>query len=285
MVVYAEYLFAENFITGIIILYFTGRLCGCITSRIRMAAGGILCGFFSFTIFVRIPLPFPALTVKLVFSILVCGISFSFSALRRRGGWKLIPVFYIVSFLLGGITFAVLFLTGFSGAAGNGSLYLPMPTYACVILGIGVGTLAGTFLVRQIKNRVRSEKLQYEAVVEIGGRQLSFSAYTDTGNGLRDPFSHMPVSVITEEGANRIYKILSPQEQACRYCVIPFHAAGTENGTMDGIRADRMILNDGRSFSPVVLAVYRGNFRMRLGSGTEKYDILLNQEIVGGGLI
>ncbi len=283
MVVYAEYLFAENFITGILILYFTGRLCGCAANKFRIAAGGVLCGLFSFTIFVRIPLPFSSVTTKLVFSVLVCGVAFSFSALRRRGGWKLVPVFYIVSFLLGGITFAVLFVTGFCGAAGNGYLYLPAPTYACVMLGIGSGYLAGAFLIRQIKNKVRSEKLQYEAVVEIGDSKFSFSAYTDTGNGLCDPISHAPVSVITEAGARRIYQMLSPQERACRYCVIPFRAAGTENGTMDGIRADRITLNDGRSFSPVIFAVYRGDFRT--GFGTEKCDILLNQEIVGGGLI
>ena len=54
MVVYAEYLFLENFITGLIILYFSGRICGRKTKKIRLCAGGALCGLFSFTLFVNI---------------------------------------------------------------------------------------------------------------------------------------------------------------------------------------------------------------------------------------
>ena len=282
MVVYAEYLFLENFITGLIILCFSGRICGVKTGKVRLCTGGALCGLFSFILFVRIP-AVPALFIKFAFSAAVIFLTFPLKAVCGKGGIRLLATFYIVSFLLGGLTIAVIYLTGVRGIAGNGYVYMEAPTYISVTVGITAGSLLLGCFARWLRSRVRTEKLQYDVIVQIGEKQFFLSAYTDTGNSLRDPVSRTPVFVISEKGAEGILKMLSDSEIKKRYCVIPFRAAGTEKGLMNGFRADKLILNDGRCFAPAIFAIYEGDFLPK--DGQSGFDVLLNKEIVGGGLI
>lgn len=45
MVIYAEYLFLENALVGLVVLLLTKKFCGCFVSWNRLAVGRILCGF------------------------------------------------------------------------------------------------------------------------------------------------------------------------------------------------------------------------------------------------
>ena len=54
MEIYGEYLFLENFITGILLLLLTGRLSGEHPVKIRLFAGGLICGMSGFLILLPI---------------------------------------------------------------------------------------------------------------------------------------------------------------------------------------------------------------------------------------
>lgn len=306
MVVYAEYLFLENFITGIIILYFSGRICGRKTRKIRMCTGGILCGLFSFVLFVNIRPAALALFIKFAFSVLAVTAAFPPSGESRggradkrqssksalytylRGGLRLILTFYIVSFVMGGVTLAVIYLSGVKGVAGNGYVYMEAPTYALVALGVFVSCVLMNIFVKFMGNVIRKQKLRCRAALEIGEKTFELTAYTDTGNSLRDPVSGAPVSVISKSKAEEILAAMPEGDMAKRFCIIPFRAAGTERGTMSGFRADRLTLeteggSGERYFAPAVIAVYEGEFSP--GDEGERFDILLSKEILGGELI
>lgn len=301
MVVYAEYLFLENFITGIIILYFSGRICGRKTRKIRMCTGGVLCGLFSFVLFVNIRPAALALLIKFAFSVLAVAAAFppsrgaskhqsSKSALYTylRSGLRLILTFYIVSFVMGGVTLAIIYLSGVKGAYGNGYVYMEAPTYALVALGVFASCAIMNIFVKCIGNIIRKQKLRCRAALEIGEKTFGLTAYTDTGNSLRDPVSGSPVSVISKSKAEEILAAMPEGDMAKRFCIIPFRAAGTERGTMSGFRADRLTLetesgSGERCFAPAVIAVYEGEFSP--GDEGERFDILLSKEILGGELI
>ena len=306
LVVYAEYLFLENFITGLIILYFSGRICGRKTKKIRLYAGGALCGLFSFTLFVNIrPAPV-SLFVKLVFSVLAVSTAFSplpFRAKRKKSGnedcrlsahniscWRgqlrLLLAFYIVSFAMGGLTLAIVYLSGIKGVLGNGYVYMEAPSYISVTGGITASAVLMKIFVKCIGNVIRRQKLKCRARLELQGKKFELSAYTDTGNSLRDPLSGAPVSVISRSKAEEIIGEMTKEEAARRCCVIPFSAAGTRCGLMRGFRADSLAVKAGdveKCFSPAVIAVYEGEFASR--DAEESFDILLNKEIFGGELI
>ncbi len=328
MVVYAEYLFLENFITGIIILYFSGRICGRKTKKIRLCAGGALCGLFSFILFVNIRPAVLSFLVKFAFSLLAVCITFSprvyaeqskrlcngrnLSSPREHGivhlksdlrecgaGYinenilyrarsrlRLVLAFYIVSFLMGGLTLAVIYITGIKGVSGNGYVYMDAPSYVSVTAGIIASTALINIFVKCIGSVIKKQRLKCRARLELQGKEFELNAYTDTGNGLRDPVSGAPVSVISKSKAEEIIKEMTEEEAAERYCVIPFRAAGTKYGVMQGFRADCLVADTGeeeRRLKPAVIAVYEGEFAE--SSAEERFDILLNKEILGGELI
>lgn len=82
MVIYGEYLFLENFLTGLIITYFTGRIAGAAAGRLRLLLCGLLCGAFSFTMFAALPGAVTAAS-KLLFAFAAAAAAFGWQGLRR----------------------------------------------------------------------------------------------------------------------------------------------------------------------------------------------------------
>ena len=112
MTIYAEYLFAENFIAGLWILRLTALLCGRTPKRWRIAAGAALCGLFSFIILLNLS-GIMTLIYELVFVLAVTEVTFGSMGIRLLT--KIGAVFYCVSFLLGGSVFALLMMIGAGG--------------------------------------------------------------------------------------------------------------------------------------------------------------------------
>ena len=79
MIVYGEMLVVENAIIGAVLLYITGRICGVSDGvrfrRARFAAGSLICGFFSLSIFL-VAGSLMLITMDLFFFIVVCALTF-----------------------------------------------------------------------------------------------------------------------------------------------------------------------------------------------------------------
>ena len=289
MVIYAEYLFIENFISGLMILYLTAKISGMRTGKARMIAGSIMCGLFSFIIFVSIKPEIIALLLKLLFAVITVRIVFAVKPIYDAKNFKLTLIFYIVTFLAGGITTASLYMSGGHGIASNGYVYMGMPTYFKVAAGGIVSYIIISYFARFIMKRVIDSELKYTAHIFIGDEEFVLAAYIDTGNHLRDPLSGKPVSVISKNAAKTIFDAIDKEERERRYCVIPFSAAGTKSGVMEGLRVDKMILKSLEGdeeilkISTAVIAVYQDEFMRQSDAG--RYELLLNREMIGGGIV
>ena len=289
MVIYAEYLFIENFISGLMILYLTGKIAGMRTNKLRMIAGSVLCGLFSFVIFVSIKPEIISLFIKLIFAVITVRIVFAVKPIYDVRNFKLTLVFYIVTFLAGGITLASLYMAGGYGIAANGYVYMGMPTYFKVAAGASVSYIFIYFFAGFIRKKVLDGELKYTAYILIGEKQFMFNAYIDTGNHLRDPVGGKPVSVISKSAAKTIFDTIGSDEKEKRYCVIPFSAAGTKSGIMEGIRADKILVKSSKEgedmqiVNSAIIAVYEEEFIQ--GSDVGKYEMLLNREMIVGGIV
>ncbi len=99
MTIYAEYLFAENFIAGFGIIRLTAMLCGRLPGRGRTAAGAALCGFFSFIILLNLS-GIMTLIYELIFILCVTEISFGPVGIRLQ---RRSERYYLREFSPGGI--------------------------------------------------------------------------------------------------------------------------------------------------------------------------------------
>lgn len=277
MTVYGEYLFLENFVTGLVILLLTQRLCGRKKSKSGLILGALMCGSYSFTLFV--PMIWPvALAGKLAFSLVVILAAFGYGG--RQCYLKTVGIFYIVSFMMGGITVGIMYMLRVPGLAANGSVYLHQITYLQVASGVLVTWILGGWMAKFFREKLQKEKIFTDIKVEIAENAWEMRAFVDTGNFLRDPISGKPAAVLSASWGRKIEE----EMKGClntRSCVIPYHTVG-ERGLLRGFRPDRIVV-EGRAIDKIVLAISKEDFVCR--NGQERYEVLLQQKILEEGAL
>lgn len=268
MVVYAEYLFLENFITGLLLLYFTARLTGFPAKFFRLLFGAVASGLSGFLLFVPMN-GLTAVIVRAAAAVLICLISLGNKNLFRKAA-----VFLVITFLSGGAAMAVFLWLQIPALSGNGVLYLEAMTYL-TLAGCGIPAMAVTgWFLRLVKQQRKAEKTAGIVELEVEGKVCRMTAYVDSGNCLRDPISGKPVLLIDRDGEKKLP--FRRETYPHRFASIPYRAVGTESGSLEGIRLDRAVYQEREIFG-AVLAYYEGSF--------DGFEVLLNREMIEEGVL
>ncbi len=276
MVIYGEFLFLENFITGICITYFTVRIGGGAVRLLRLLLCGGLCGLYAFSIFSEIGGGID-LIFKIGFILLVSLAAFGKKPLKVLAANGIL--FFAVTVLYGGTASA--FLTGFSwqGTAGPKGMYMPFATYLTVTCAAAAASLFVRLIVDIVKVKRQEARTKVEVTVCMGTEQLHLTGFIDSGNFLREPLSRKPVAVVKAEIMGKLLK--AAPDAACRYTAIPYSAVGTEKGIMDGYRADTMVIGGMTIRNPVLAVCGNCDFP---GGEYDRGQILLPESMLERGI-
>lgn len=274
MTIYGEIVFIENFVTGWMILLLTGKLRGTCAERRRIAAGSVMCGAYVFVLFVQMHW-LAALASKLLFSLVVVLVVFG------AGTWRCVikttAVFYIVSFLMGGVTIALMYMMKIPGMTANGSFALKGTAFIQITAGVAATWYLGSWLAGLLKEKAVKRSVIRDVEISIASQCWKIKALVDTGNSLNEPVTGWPVAVLSKDLSEDIWRICD-SEQFSRFVVIPYRTVGRAS-IMHGIRMDRIIV-DGQPAADVVLGFGEKNFSP--WKGIEKYDLLLHQQFLEG---
>lgn len=271
MVIYLEYLFLENFLTGGLLLLLTSKLAGRSPSRIRLILGSVISGMGGFTIFIPAA-GFGGAAIRLAAAVLICTMVFAGggpeSGIKPAKIVKLTLLFLALTFLSGGAAMAFTLWRQIPAVSGNGALYLEPLTYGALIcLAVPAFGLAWIFVKLVRKQRIENIT-RGEVCLTIKGKVYSFEALADSGSSLREPFTGRPAALIDRGGAAKLS--LRP-EDADRLVLIPYKAVGTEKGLLKGIRTDSISFR-GKELRGAVLAFYDGDFG--------DFNVLLSREVL-----
>ncbi len=276
MVVYGEYLFLENFITGGIILYFTAKAAGEQLKILRILFCSICCGAYAFTMFMTVP-PFLGLVEKAGFVLLIARAAFGKKSLRRV--LTLGVLFFAVTVLYGGVAIAFLAMFSWEGAVSQGGLYMPAATYLTITFAACSGGVFVRLVMSLVKERRRQLRTEVSVALEMGGANWQLTGFVDSGNFLCEPFTGKPVAVVRREVMEQLLSVMeSPQT---RYVAVPYHTVGTEKGVLDGYRIDALTVLSQTVKKPV-LAVCEGE--EFLSGGNENSQILLPESMLERGI-
>lgn len=267
MVIYGEYLFLENFIVGLILLTLTGRLTGKTPVKLRLAAAAAICGAEAFLIFVPIDWPLSAI-VRICAAAVCAAVAFGRKKIVITG-----TLFLVLTFLSGGIVMAVTLWKEQPAVTHQGTIYMDAVTYSWLMCAAAVAFGITYWFVRLIRKRGSDMAVRGQVCLVIEGKSYYFSAFVDSGNSLREPLSGSPVILIDERGAGRLP--FRAKDLPSRYRVIPYRAVGTDKGSLEGIRTDRVVF-EGISVENACVAFYRGDFR--------DFEVLLNRDFLERGL-
>ncbi len=278
MIIYGEYLFLENFLTGGLLLILTAKLVGQKVGWLRLTVASVLCGAGGFSIFIGIS---GVLAILLRAAIALAASAVLFGT---RGLLKKTAIFVSLTFLSGGAAMAFLLWQQIPAISGNGAIYMEPMTYGKLVCW---GTLAFIltywFIKLVIEKRIASITKGKVCLI-INGESYLFEALVDSGNNLREPLTGRPVALIDSKGAEML-----PFSREClngnkagehnqwnnwlrsRYVVIPYRAVGTGKGVLEGFRADKIEFNH-KEIKGAVVGFYDGDFG--------EFEVLLNREVL-----
>lgn len=275
MVIYLEYLFLENFLTGGLLLFLTAKLSGDSPGKLRILLGSTAAGAGGFTIFIPVSGVWGAV-IRIGLTFLICTITFGLKPVRLL---KRAAVFLALTFLSGGAAMAFSLWQQIPAVSGNGALYMQPLTYGRLIcLSIPAFALTCAF-VRLMRERRMDTITKGKVCLTIKEKVYSFEALVDSGNSLREPFTGRPVALVDRKGAERLPFNLEKAEDdesiSDRYVTIPFKAVGTDSGLLHGIRTDSLSFR-GKEHRGAVIAFYDGDFG--------DFEVLLNREVLDEGI-
>lgn len=193
-VVYADVLFIVNAVITFLILITTADLTKIESVKSRYVSGALAGGILSFIILAPEMHTVIVVIVRLIISILIILITFSFKNLIQF--FKCVSGFFIISFFYGGIVYFFADCISFPDVYyNNGYGYFDFSAVSLIVITSSV------FLCIRIINKKKLHKSKndeiYNVEVRDNGRYICTRALYDTGNSIRDVYNGRPVVIIS----------------------------------------------------------------------------------------
>ena len=245
MVVYLDCYFVLNLIIDYLSLYSAGILCGVYSGRIRLLSAALIGALYScFALLADIPL-YISITAKTASVLLLVTVGFG----TGRNLPRLCAAFLVMSFLLGGICFAI----GIDRA-------LPI-----VLISVSLAISSKSLFNGLMRSGAKGG--YSDIVIRKSGRSLRLRALRDTGATITDPVTGMGVMIVSPYAAAELFEkkvadiikrgdIVDYSSTLCelssagqRFRLIPYRAVGVEQGMLlafkpDEIRVDGEVRDD-----------------------------------------
>lgn len=176
---------------------------------------------------------------------------------------KLLIYNYLTIFVLGGTMILI-------ESLGGKKYFSPVSWSLLVVLLV--------FLIEIILGKIQVKNDIYQVMLTITeNRKCLVTALCDSGNGLEEPISKVPVSIV-EENFIRPYKEGLKQE---KFRMVPFHSIGKERGLLEAYFIEKMeIISEGENriiFNPIIAIT-----KDRISAG-ESYQMILHPALLEQG--
>lgn len=193
MILYVDVLLAVNWVIDFLLLHALSRFLSIPRYRWRLVAGAAV-GAVTCLVVLLPPLsPWVAVLFKAATALLMVAVTFGVSpwkALLRRTA-----VLFVLSAVVAGVAMAVWWLAAPAGLAIiNGVVYCDIPPLA--LIGCTAGAYGLLCLYARWTRRRVPVGQSFRLRVEQGGQAVEIPALFDSGNGLTEPFSGLPVAVV-----------------------------------------------------------------------------------------
>lgn len=291
-----ELFFFQNFIMNFIILHLTGYFFKKEESMIRLFIGASIGAIYSFIFFV--PSLHYLLGISFKFIVSIVMVVVAFLPYRFKDFFKQLFVFYLISFVFGGATFALFYFTDFRSILSNGIFYLESFSVQMVYYAVAVAYLLIVVTMHLIKSNVNKANLFKDIIIKTDGMTTTVRGMIDTGNSLTEPLTNTPVIVVEIDSLmavlpNRLAMTIKNEETidlsilvddtissywASRLKIIPFSSLGQKNGMLVGFRPDSVLMeneDDPYEFKKVIIGITSTKL-----SQSGDYSALLNPNLL-----
>ncbi len=206
---------------------------------------------------------------------------------------KYIVIFYLTSFVFGGVAFSLIYMIKPREVFIKNGLFFGMYPLKIIFIGAIIASIVLIFGFKIVKNKMSKKDMFCKLYVQINGKTAETIAMVDTGNMLIDPISGKAVIVVEKVVLEDILpkdilentdKILGGEFQSVtdkvksefltKFKLIPYSSLGKENGMLLGIKVDTInVVKDEEKIrrDNVIIGIYnkklskKGEYRALIG--------------------
>lgn len=291
MTIYIDVVLIENLIMNYIIIYATSIVLKTKKKHLRFFLASLLGAIYTILSYTSALEIYTSIILKILLSIIIVYISYNPQTMKKM--WKDTVIFYLVSFVFGGVAFSLIYIIKPQEVLMKNGLFLGTYPLKTTALGTIVAFILIILTVKIIKTKISKKDMFCDIKIKINEQIIKTKAMVDTGNLLKEPITNTPVIVvehtllyncIPKEILNNIENILGgdvekiPKEIREKYIsklkIIPFSSLGKQNGMLIGIKAEYVeIENEENSIKRenVIIGIYnksltnRGEYRALIG--------------------
>ncbi len=293
--IYGDIIIVENIIINYIIIWLTAHFSKKKTNLFKMFLGSFIGAVYTILIFLPSMKFLNEPSMKICLSILIIVIVFTPEKIMDF--LRPFSIFYLISFIFGGIAFALIYMSDQGGLSSKGFFYVADFPISLLITTLIIGFFIIKISWEYIQKKISKENILTTIYIHIDGKKIRTKGLFDTANFLYDPVSKLPVIIVEydfiqsilpkeidsifkySDGKNfqLISKALVNSDWAKRFRMIPYSSIGKENGLLIGFKTDKIITLDKKEKKEiinVIMAIYCHKL-----SKSGEYNALLNPEI------
>ena len=291
MTIYIDVVFLENLVMNSIILIASGIILKKKLKWIRILLASSLGAIYTIIGYMSVLEIYSNLVLKVILSILIIYIAFNPQTVKQL--WKDVLIFYLTSFVFGGVAFALIYVVKPQDILMKNGLFLGTYPLKTVLLAAIVAFIIIIAAFAIVKTKFSKKDMFCDVEVELNNKKIKTRAMIDTGNLLKEPITNTPVIVlehtllyecVPKEILDNLESILGGElvkipeeirnEYISRLKLIPFASLGKQNGMLVGIKADSLkIIQDEqeKESKNVIVGIYnksltkRGEYRALIG--------------------
>ena len=289
--IYIDIIFLENLIMNSIILYATAIILKIKPKIIRIILASAIGSIYAIIIYVTQITIYTSVISKAILAVVLIYVAFNPQNIKKM--WKQVAIFYLTSFVFGGVTLYLIYYIKPQEILIKNGLFVGEYILKVIILGAIVAFIMIKNSLKIIKTKISSNDMYCNIKLKLDKNIIETKAMIDTGNFVKEPITNTPVVIVEStllEGVlpnkilNNLENILSgdlsqisiemQEKYISKLRCIPFSSLGKQNGMLLGIRADeiQIEIEDERKISNnVIIGIYdksltkRGEYRALIG--------------------
>ena len=295
MTIYIDIVIIENLIMNYIILCATGIVSKNKIRHLRLIMASLLGAIYSVVAYMKILEIYSNIVLKILLSVIIVYIAYNPQTVKKL--WKTLVMFYLVSFVFGGVAFSLIYIIKPQDIIMKNGLFLGTYPLKTIILGAIVAFAIIIIAVKIIRKKFTTKDIICDIEIMINNKKINTKALIDTGNMLKEPITNTPVVVvekillyecIPKEILNNINQIIGgdlekiPQQIQSQYIsklkLIPFSSLGKQNGMLLGIKVQQIkIIKESEEITKENIIV--GIYQQSLTKNGE-YQALMGMEFI-----
>lgn len=295
MTIYIDVILVENLMMNYIILLATGIVAKVKIKQFRLILASLIGAIYTIISYMKILNLQFSFVFKIILSIII--VYAAYNPQRMSKMWKILLIFYLVSFVFGGVAFSLIYIVKPQEVLMKNGMFLGTYPLKTIILGAVIAFLIIIATFKIVKNKISKKDVIYDIEVMIDDKKITTRALIDTGNMLKEPITNTPVIVIEKallyeclpkEILNHLENIIGgdfkdiPEEVQDRYIsklkLIPFSSLGKQNGMLLGIKPKKIkIVKEDEIVEKenVILGIYQQSLTKR-----GEYQALMGMEFI-----